>query len=85
MDSLEASDDKYREFSDCGFSTSLAIGCGGRSYLGNLHFCTPYAITRQDCLSELKAYEDTKDFMAIRHGIILSQEEEKDDILFAIY
>lgn len=77
MDSLEASNDKYRKFSDCGFSTSLAIGCGGRSYLGNLHFCTPYAITRQDCLSELKAYEDTKDFVEICHGIILSQEEEK--------
>lgn len=66
-----------REFSDCGFGTSLSIGCGGRSYLGNLHFCTPYAITRQDCLSELRAYENTQDFTTISHGILLSEEEEK--------
>ena len=42
-----------REFLDCGSGTSLALGCGGRSYLGSLHFCTPYAITRTDCLKEL--------------------------------
>ena len=39
-----------RTFSECGFGSSLALGCGGRSYVGDLHFCTPYAITRQDCL-----------------------------------
>lgn len=66
-----------REFSDCGFGTSLALGCGGRSYLGNLHFCTPYAITAGECLKELKAFEETEDFTWIRHGMILSREEEK--------
>lgn len=66
-----------RAFSECGFSTSLALGCGGRSYLGNLHFCTPYAITRQDCLRELQTFTATKDFTEITHGIFLSEEEQK--------
>lgn len=66
-----------RPFSECGFGTSLALGCGGRSYVGNLHFCTPYAITRQDCLRELYAYENTADFTSVTHGIVLSQEEQK--------
>ncbi len=64
-----------RNFSECGFGTSLALGCGGRSYLGNLHFCTPYAITRETCLKQLEEFEHTKDFSVISHGIVLSKEE----------
>lgn len=45
--------------------------------MGDLHFCTPYAITRQDCLKELRAYENTRDFTAVTHGIILSSEEQR--------
>lgn len=66
-----------RIFSECGFGSSLALGCGGRSYVGDLHFCTPYAITRQDCLKELRVYENTRDFTAVTHGIILSSEEQR--------
>ncbi len=66
-----------RAFSECGFGTSLALGCGGRSYVGNLHFCSPYAITRKDCLMRLDEYEKTEDFTRITHGIVLSQEEIK--------
>ncbi len=66
-----------REFLDCGSGTSLALGCGGRSYLGSLHFCTPYAITRTDCLKELEQFENTRDFTRITHGIFLSGEEQK--------
>lgn len=66
-----------REYSECGFGTSLALGCGGRSYLGNLHFCSPYAITKEGCLAGLGEYERTKDFSAIKHGILLSEEEVK--------
>ncbi|MDE6219862.1 MAG: radical SAM protein, partial [Lachnospiraceae bacterium] len=69
--------DTGRAFSECGFGTSIGLGCGGRSYLGKLHFCSPYAITRTECLAQLKAYEDTKDFMKITHGILLSEEEQK--------
>ncbi len=66
-----------REFSDCGFGTSIALGCGGRSYLGKLHFCTPYAVDREACLGRLKEYEDTWDYTQITHGILLSEEELK--------
>ncbi|MCI9501531.1 MAG: coproporphyrinogen III oxidase family protein [Hungatella sp.] len=69
--------DRGREFSDCGFSASLALGCGGRSYVGNLHFCTPYAITREGCLKELRAFMGKNGYTAVTHGIFLSREEEK--------
>ncbi len=68
---------KSREFSECGFGTSLALGCGGRSYMGNLHFCTPYAITQEGCLEQLRSFENTIDFSRITHGIFLSREEMK--------
>lgn len=66
-----------RIFSECGFGTSIGLGCGGRSYLGELHFCSPYAITRSACIEHLKEYETTMDFMEIKHGILLSEEEQK--------
>lgn len=74
---IRGKSEHLRPFSECGFGNSLALGCGGRSYVGNLHFCTPYAITRQDCLRELYAYENTQDFTAVTHGIVLSREEQK--------
>lgn len=64
-----------RNWSECGFGNSLALGCGGRSYLGNLHFCSPYAITGRECLAELSNYEQTKDYTEITHGFLLSEEE----------
>ncbi len=66
-----------RAFSECGFGASLALGCGGRSYLGNLHFCTPYAITSRECLRQLQSYLGTEDFSQITHGMLLSAEEMK--------
>lgn len=66
-----------RGFSECGLGTSLALGCGGRSYLGRLHFCNPYAVTRGGCLARLKEYENTVDFTAPAHGILLTEEELK--------
>lgn len=68
-------EEEPRGYSECGFGTSLALGCGGRSYLGALHASSPYAITRTDCLRQLKAYEDTTDFTKITHGFLLSEEE----------
>ena len=69
--------EKKRDYEACGFGTSLALGCGGRSYLGNLHFCTPYGVTVSQCQTELKNYMETEDFTRIRHGILLSEEEIK--------
>ncbi len=66
---------RERGYSECGFGTSLALGCGGRSYLGNLHFCSPYAITKADCLTQLDIFEHTEDYRIVTHGILLTEEE----------
>lgn len=70
-------EESRRKFSECGFGTSLALGCGGRSYVGRLHFCTPYTVTQQSCLEQLKRFEETEDFLVVKHGILLSEEEQK--------
>lgn len=62
---------------ECGFGNTLSIGCGGRSYLGNLHFCTPYYVRQKDCKKQLDAYLSTEDFRRITHGFFLDKEEEK--------
>lgn len=69
--------ERKRAYTECGLGASLALGCGGRSYLGNLHFCSPYTITRETCLAQLKCFEDADDFTKITHGILLSEEEQK--------
>lgn len=61
----------------CGFGNTLSIGCGGRSYLGNLHFCTPYAVGQKQCSKGLRAYMEQEDFLTITHGYILSEDEQK--------
>lgn len=61
----------------CGFGNTISIGCGGRSYVGNLHFCTPYAVKQQQCLSILTDYINRTDYLQITHGFLLSPEEQK--------
>ena len=74
---VKKTDGAARQFSDCGFGSSLALGCGGRSYLGNLHFCTPYAVSQKDSLARLEEFIRTSDFTAITHGMLLSKDEQK--------
>lgn len=45
--------------------------------MGRLHFCTPYGVTQERCLEQLRRFEATKDFSKISHGILLSEEEQK--------
>ena len=33
--------DRPMSFRECGYGNTLSLGCGGRSYLGNLHACAP--------------------------------------------
>ncbi len=66
-----------RTFVECGFGSSLALGCGGRSYLGNLHFCSPYALPGRECLARLAEYEAVSDHTRITHGFLLSDGEQK--------
>ncbi len=70
-------EDVGRAATSCGFGNTVSIGCGGRSYLGNLHFCSPYAIGQAGCLDILKEYIDREDHLAIRHGYLLTAEEER--------
>jgi len=69
--------EERRGYLECGFGTSLALGCGGRSYLGKLHFCSPYAVTKEECLAWLKEFESTLDFSQVTNGILLSEEEQR--------
>ncbi len=66
-----------RAYSECSMGTSLALGCGGRSYVGALHFCSPYTVTRQGCLEQLERFIHTEDYTGITHGILLTEEEQK--------
>lgn len=61
----------------CGFSNTVAIGCGGRSYIGNLHFCAPYAVEQTLCRRIISEYLLQKDFLKISHGYILNDDEMK--------
>ncbi len=64
-----------QSFVECGMNCSLSLGCGGRSYLGNLHACTPYQITRCSAMNELNEFIGTMDFTKVKHGILLEPEE----------
>lgn len=61
--------------SDCGFEHTISIGCGGRSYIGNLHFCTPYGVKQTTCQRILEDYIQCQDYSRIDYGFILSKEE----------
>ena len=62
------------EFS-CGDEVMLSCGAGGRSYLGNLHYATPYAVRQQAIADEIDHYIRTTDFMTAANGFLLSTEE----------
>ena len=62
------------EFS-CGDEVMLSCGAGGRSYLGNLHYATPYAVRQQAIADEIDHNIRTTDFMTAANGFLLSTEE----------
>ncbi len=59
----------------CGFGNTISIGCGGRSYIEDLHFSTPFAVGQRRCVDILQHYMEKKDFLEVTHGYILSEEE----------
>ncbi len=59
----------------CGFENTISIGCGGRSYIENLHFSTPFAVGQRGCMDILQQYIKKKDFLEVTHGYLLSEEE----------
>lgn len=62
---------------NCGFENMLAIGCGGRSYLGDLHFCYPYALKKRECMDIINNFIKARDKTEITHGYVLNQDEMK--------
>ena len=63
--------------SSCGFGNTISIGCGGRSYIHNLHFCMPYAVKQESCLAILETYLQAGNYLQVSHGFLLSPEEQK--------
>lgn len=61
----------------CGFGNTISLGCGGRSYIDRLHFCTPYAVEQKNCLRILREYLEKEDYMQIEFGYLLNSEEER--------
>lgn len=61
----------------CGFEQTISIGCGGRSYLGNIHFCEPYEVNSKLCNDILKTYISKVDFTENMVGYILNEDEQK--------
>ena len=59
----------------CGFENMLAIGCGGRSYIGNLHFCRPFTVREGKRLRIIDDFIKGKDKTEIRHGYVLNNDE----------
>lgn len=59
----------------CGFENTISIGCGGRSYIEDLHFSTPFAVGQRGCMDILQQYIKKKDFLEVTHGYLLSEEE----------
>ncbi len=61
----------------CGFENIISIGCGGRSYIGNIHFCTPYQVLQKDCRKQLAYYLRKQDYTQIENGFLLKEEEQR--------
>ena len=60
----------------CGLNTVLSIGCGGRSYVGNLHFCHPFTMDNGERCKTINAYIHA-DKTRVTNGYILNNEEHK--------
>lgn len=61
----------------CGFDFNLALGCGGRSYLGDLHICEPYQVAPNLCRDSLKRFVAKTNFFENLSGFILDTDEQK--------
>lgn len=61
----------------CGFGNTLSVGCGGRSYIGALHFSTPYEVRKKQCVLRLEEYIRQENYLQVNHGYLLSEEEQK--------
>lgn len=54
--------DKHSKEDSCGFENMIALGCGGRSYIENLHFCEMYTSKQSKCTDVLNNYIKRNEF-----------------------
>ena len=62
---------------NCGFEDVLSLGCGGRSYFENLHFCEKYVSAKKACEVEYEKYIAKDDFTSDVSYYILDDDEIK--------
>lgn len=55
----------------------VGIGAGARSYTGEVHYSSDYAVKRQAIHSIINDYTAREDYSKIGHGIRLSPEEQR--------
>lgn len=66
-----------REEKDCGFERTLSLGCGGRSYLDDLHLCEPFVADAGKRRRLLLEFMEKEDFLSAISGFMLNQDEHK--------
>ncbi len=64
------------EFS-CSEENMISVGCGGRSYIGNLHFSEHYAVSQSHCQQILQDYIHRNHYAEVHYGYLLSEAELK--------
>lgn len=65
----------------CGFDNTISLGCGGRSYIDNLHFCSKYSTNPIECNKMIDDYINIKDYTIISNGYILNEDEQKRNFI----
>lgn len=68
--------DLYPEYS-CQENAMIGIGCGARSYIGNVHYSRKYAVKQTNINKIIDDYILEDDFSHAKHGYILNQDEMK--------
>lgn len=61
----------------CGFENSISFGCGGRSYLNNIHFCEEYSSNLNECKNIIDNYLEKDDFLQNITGFVLDERHMK--------
>ena len=66
----------YPDYS-CQENKMLGIGCGARSYIGNVHYSRKYAVEDVNINNIINDYLKEEDFTFAGYGYKLSEEEQK--------
>ncbi len=69
--------EKEENISTCGFENSIAFGCGGRTYINNLHYCEKYSDKQVQIKEIINDFMNKKDFLEGLVGARLNQREMK--------